>query len=45
MKEGCSKVVVGLCSQVTAVGEVISSSYTRGGSGWILGKNYSQKGW
>ena len=35
---------VSLFSKVTAVGqEIIALGCARGGSGWILGKNYSQK--
>jgi len=42
LKGGCSKVGVGLFSQVTATGqEVMASGCTRAGSGWILGRNFS----
>ena len=44
LKGVCGKVGVGLFSQVTAIGwEGMAWSCTSGGSGWILGKVYSQK--
>jgi len=43
-KGGCGEVGVSLFSWVTAIGkEVMASSCTRRGSGWILGKKNSQK--
>ena len=46
LKGGGRKVVVGLFSQVTATGrEVLASSCTREGSGWILGSISSPKEW
>ena len=43
---GCDEMGVGFFSWVTATGhEVMASSCTRGGSGWRLGKVYSQKEW
>jgi len=44
LEGGCDDVRVGLFSQVTVIGrEVMASSCTRGGSGWILGNIYSQE--
>jgi len=44
LKGGCGEVGVGLFPQVTVIGcEGMALSRTRGGSGWILGKNSSQK--
>jgi len=44
LKRGGGKVGVSLCSQVAAVGqEVMASSCTSENSGWISGKNSSQK--
>jgi len=46
LKEDCVEVVVGLFSHVTVIGgEVMTSSCTREGLGWILGKKYSLKEW
>ena len=46
LEGGCDDVRVGLFSQVTAIGrEVMASSCTRGGSGWIFEKISSQKEW
>ena len=43
LKRGCSKMGVSLFSWVTAIGwEVMTSSCSRGDSGWILGKISSQ---
>ena len=43
---GCGKMGVGLFSRVTVIGkEVMASSSTKGGSNWILGKNYCQEEW
>jgi len=44
LKGGCSEVGVSLFSQVTAKGQN-TSGCTRGGSGWILGRIYSQEEW
>lgn len=36
---------IGLCSQVILIGQqVMASSFIRGGSGWELGKKYSERG-
>jgi len=46
LKGGCDGEGFGLFSQVTAIGrEVMASSCTRGGSGWIFEKISSQKEW
>ena len=45
LKGDCSE-GVGFFSQVTAMGlKVMASSCTREGSGWLSGKNSSQKEW
>ena len=44
LKGGCGKVGVSLFYQVTEIGqEAMASSCTTGGSGWILGRVFSQK--
>ena len=44
LKGGCGKVGVSLFYQVTEIGqEAMASSRTTGGSGWILGRVFSQK--
>ena len=44
--KGHSEVGIGLCSQVTAIGqEVMASHCTDGGSGWLLGNISSLKEW
>jgi len=44
LKEGCGDVEVGLFSHVTVIGwEVMASSCTWGGSGWVLEKISSQE--
>ena len=46
LKGGGGEVGVRLCSQVTVRGrEVMASSCARGGSNWIVGKNYSLNEW
>ena len=44
LKGGCGEVGVGLCSQVTAIGQEAMASCARGGSGQALGKTF-QKEW
>lgn len=40
-----NEVGVGLLSQVTSGGEVAAPGCAKGGSGWRLDTNYSQKEW
>ena len=45
LKGGCGEIAVSLISQITAIEEVMASSYARRYPGWILGKIYFPKVW
>jgi len=46
LKGGCGEMGVSLFSQVTIIGQKgMTLSCSRGGSGWMLGKNSSRKEW